>query len=239
MYKITRHYLKKHKYKIALGVPMIFLLASSLSLIRDTEEMRIVSEDNSFVEVGETVTIHVIANADKPVNVIGATVNVPEELIEIVKVSRENSIIDLWSEEPKIKDSSIHFSGGIVNETGFLGEGVVLTVILTPKQEGTANIYLKETSMLAHDGTGMPVTCDNKPITFTIRPESHPNPDVNGDKHVNIFDFGIISARLFMRYERSYDLNLDGKITLADIGVLISNMTTRTQLASLAISFIE
>ena len=51
-----------------------------------------------------------------------------------------------------------------------------------------------------------------------------PNPDVNGDKSVNLFDFGIVSARLFMVYERPYDLNLDGKITIADIGILIANI---------------
>ncbi len=237
MYKIVRHHLRQHKYKIALSVPMIFLVASSLSFIRDTEEMCIISEDTSFVEIGETVTLHVIANADEPVNVIGAVITAPEDLITIENISRENSVIDLWSEEPAIKDSSIHFSGGIVNKTGFLNEGIVLTITLLPIKEGTAVINFEETHMLAHDGTGMDVSCDNSPITLTIRPRSQPSPDVNGDKHVNIFDFGIVSVRLFMTYERAYDLNMDGKITIADIGVLVSNMTTKSQLASLAISW--
>jgi hypothetical protein len=81
---------------------MAVLLASSLSLMRDPNEMCIVPEDNRFVEVGENVTLHVMANADEPVNVIGATISMPHDLLTIDDVSREGSIIDLWAEEPVI-----------------------------------------------------------------------------------------------------------------------------------------
>lgn len=215
---------------------MVFLLASSLSLIRNSEEMCIVPADNRYVEVGEVVTLQVLADANEPVNVISATIVAPEDFIAFKEVSRENSIVDLWSEEPTISTpSTVHFSGGIVQDGGFTGTGVVLTLVIEPLQEGEASIYFEDTKMLAHDGTGMDVGCSNNPVVLSIRPKSHPSPDVNGDKYVNLFDFGIVSARLFMSYERSYDLNLDGKITIADIGVLISNFSSGTRLGSLAI----
>lgn len=236
MIEMVHHQLKKHTYKIAVGVPMVFLIASSLSLVRDTEEMCIVPTDNRYVEVGETVTLQVFADSDVPVNVIGATIVVPPESVTIKDVSRDNSIIDLWSEEPIVSGSStVHFSGGIVQKSGFVGNGLVLTITVEPTQEGEARIYFEDTKMLAHDGTGMEITCSDNPIVLSVRPKSHPSPDVNGDKRVNLFDFGIVSARLFMVYEKSYDLNLDGKITIADIGVLITNIGSGSKLGSLAI----
>ena len=234
MIAMVRHHLKKHKYKIAVGVPMVFLLASSLSLIRNPEEMCIVPSDNRYVEVGEQVTLEVIADADTPINVVSATIVTPPQAITIQDISKEESVITLWSEEPIASDDGkVHFSGGIVRDTGFLGRGLILTV--TPTEAGEANIYFEDTKMLAHDGTGMEVACSENPIVLSVRPKSFPNPDVNGDQHVNIFDFGVISARLFMSYDRSYDLNLDGKITIADIGVLISNISSGSKLGSLAI----
>lgn len=239
MFEMIHHRLKKHSYKIALGVPMIFLLASSLTLVRDSEEMCIVPDDNRYVEVGETVTLHVIANADEPVNVISATITYPTDLITVEYVSRENSIVDLWSEEPSIEDGSgtVHFSGGIVSDDGFLGNGTVITLNTKPKAPGNATIEFADTKMLAHDGTGMEVACGSSPITLSIRPETYPSPDINGDKRVNLYDFGIVSARLFMAYQRPYDLNLDGKIDVGDIGVLLTNMKGTARLGSLAISW--
>lgn len=218
------HRIKKNRVKIALAVPVIFLVASSLSLVRSSDEICLIPKNNTYVEIGETVTLQVTAKADEPINVISGSIVMPASHITIEDMSRENSIIDLWTQEPAILDESkIFFSGGIVNNSGFTGTGVVFEIVLKPTQEGTVEIFFEDSKMLAHDGTGFEVVCGNNPVTLSIRPKEHPTPDVNGDKSVNLFDFGIVSARLFMVYERPYDLNLDGKITIADIGVLIAN----------------
>lgn len=219
------HRIKKNRIKIALAVPVIFLVASSLSLVGNPDKMFLISKDNTFVEIGETVFLQVLAKADEPVNVISGSIVVPSQYTTIENISRENSIIDLWTQEPIITEdeSKIFFSGGIISDSGFTGTGVLFEIVLKPTQEGTIEIYFEDSKMLAHDGTGFEVTCGDTPVTLSIRPKEHPTPDVNGDKSVNLFDFGIVSARLFMAYERPYDLNLDGKITIADIGVLIAN----------------
>ncbi len=233
---MAKYRLRKTKYKILLGIPIVLLLASSLSIVRDSEDMCVVTNDNRYVEVGEEITLQVVANTDKPINAIGGTINIPDELITVKNISQENSIIDLWSEEPTFNNSSITFSGGIVSKDGFTGNGNILTIMVIPKKEGEAQIYFEKSHMLAHDGTGMEVDCINNPMTLIIRPEKQPSPDVNGDKRVNIFDFGIVSARIFMKYKREYDLNLDGKITIADIIILISNLSSGKNLSSMVIS---
>lgn len=204
---------------------MAVLLASSLTLMRDSEEMCIVPEDNTFVEVGETVTLHVFANSDEPINVIGARISAPPELIRITSVRRDDSIIDLWSEEPTIENGHrVHFSGGILREGGFVGTGVVLTIVTQPIAEGRAEILFEDATMLAHDGTGREIECGGNPIILSVRPKEHPSPDVNDDKTVNVFDFGIVSSRLFWAYERTYDLNMDGRISLSDLGIILTNL---------------
>jgi hypothetical protein len=229
-------HLKRHRYTVVVGVPIVVLLASSLSFMRSPEEVCIVPEDNRFVEVGETVTLHVIADAKEPVNVIGATLLIPEESLTVETISREGSIIDLWSEEPVLSEESrIKFSGGIVSPTGFLGNGIVLTLVVTPLAEGETSVSFEDVHMLAHDGTGKEVSCGNNPVTLSVRAAERPSPDLNNDNVVNIFDFGIISSRLFFTYNKEYDLNQDGKITLADIGIVISNMGNNENQGSLAL----
>lgn len=236
MLQMLHHKLKKHKYKIALGIPVVLLLASSLSLSRDAKEMCIIAEDNRYVEVGEVVTLHLTAKADSPINVIGATLQIPTDYVAIEAITQDESIIDLWSEEPILSDSGLlHFSGGIITDTGFSGEGRVLTLVTKPRKEGVATITFTESTMLAHDGTGVEVACETGPITLTIRPASFPSPDVNDDGHITIADFGLVSAKLFGEYERTYDLNLDGKITLSDLGVLFSTVGSTSKLGSLAV----
>jgi hypothetical protein len=237
MLRMIRYHLQRHKYKVVVGVPVVLLIASSLSFMRSAEEVCIVPEDNRFVEVGETVTLHVFAQSDEPVNVIAGTVHIPTDVLRVEDVHTADSIIDLWTEEPSVAEdgASIPFSGGIVTQEGFLGTGSVFTIVVRPIVEGKAELTFTDTTMLAHDGTGMEVTCGQSPITLSIRPSAHPSPDVNGDKVVNIFDFGIVSARLFMAYNALYDLNMDGRITLADIGIIISNIGDGGRMSSLAL----
>lgn len=200
-----------------VGLPMAVLLASSLALVRKPTEMSIVPNDNRFVAVGELVTLQVVAHAEEPINVIGASLKIPEESLTVESVSKENSIITLWSEEPAYTNGAVHFSGGILSPSGFVGSGIVLTVQVRPQRIGDVQVLLEDVHMLAHDGTGSEVTSDISPITLVVRDAAQPSPDVNNDKQVNIFDLGLITANIFLHYEPLYDLNHDGKVSLADI----------------------
>ena len=220
-----RHHLRRHKYKLVVSVPMAVLLASSLTLMRDPEEMCLVPEDNTYVEVGEVVTLHVLAEAEEPINVIGARISVPPDIVRITGVHKDDSIIDLWSEEPTITSGGeVYFSGGVLQENGFSGTGIVLTMTVQALAEGRASFSFDEATMLAHDGTGRDIGCGTNPLTLSVRPKAYPSPDVNDDKTVNLLDFGLVSARIFWSYQKSYDLNLDGKITLADLGIILTNL---------------
>lgn len=237
MFAMIRHHLQRHTYKVAIGLPVVVLLASSLSFMRSTEQVCLVPEDNRYVEVGEEVILHVTAESDEPVNVLSGIIHVPTDMLTLEKVDIADSIITIWVEEPRITntDGQIRFSGGIVDEDGFTGIGNIFSVTVRPKNTGTAIINFDEGTMLAHDGTGREVACTRGPITLSVRPASFSSPDVNNDGQVNIFDFSIVTTRIFMPYNPRYDLNSDGRVTFTDAGIVISNMGTSGALSGLAI----
>jgi hypothetical protein len=130
----------------------------------------------------------------------------------------------LWTEEPTVAEGIVHFSGGIINNEGFLGTGTVLTIHVRPIKAGDAEVSFDEVHMLAHDGTGKEVECGKGPITLSIREADKPTPDVNHDRQVNILDLGLVSANILLKYGSLYDLNGDGQVSLADLLVVFHAM---------------
>lgn len=224
----TLHYhLKRHRYKVLFGAPVILLVASSLSFSRDTENMCLVSDDTQFVQVGESVTMHVVASADEPINVLGGTVSLPTNLVEVDTITRDTSIINLWIEEPVLTEqgAAIRFSGGIVSKGGFTGTGDIFSFTLHTIATGTAEFTFAETHMLAHDGTGTEVTCPGTTMHLVIRDADAPSPDINSDKKLNFYDVGLMTIHLFSSYNPLYDLNHDGTVTMRDMGLLLSTIS--------------
>lgn len=232
---MIRHHLARHHYKIVVGVPVLVLLASSLSFVRDPDQVWIDPDNHSFVEVGEAVRLHITAHATEPINVVGATVAIPTDRIVVDSLSKEGSVIDLWSEEPTQNGSTIHFSGGMLDRLGFQGTGILLTLVIHPTKPGDAVFAFHDVHMLAHDGTGREVQLDTKPITLAVRSRGASSPDVNGDNHVNILDLGLVSAKIFLGYRPLYDLNGDGKVSLADLLIIFNIMTRDSELGSLVL----
>jgi hypothetical protein len=224
MFKMIRHHLRRHTYKIVVGVPIVVLLASSLSLMRDPDEVCIVPADNRYVSVGERVTLEVVAQADEPINVVAAQIALPTQALSLEEMSKEGSFIDLWSEEPREQDGTIHFSGGVTDAGGFIGTGTVLTLTVVPTAVGEATVALGQVQMLAHDGTGRAVECSARPVTLMVREQNTPSPDVNNDRSVNMFDLGLVSANILLGYKPLYDLNNDGKVSMSDAGIVLATI---------------
>lgn len=232
---MVMHHLKRHSYKIAVGVPIAVLLASSLSFTRSADDVCILPEDNHYVEVGELVTLDLRIHADEPINVVSGVARLPLDRVSLSSLATGTSIIDLWTEEPHMdEDGSIRFSGGIVSPDGFFGEGTLARIVVMPTEVGEAVFSFEEGHLFAHDGSGSEVACGTGPTTLMVRPAAHPTPDVNGDKRVNLFDLSLVSSRMFMQYERTYDLNLDGKITVADLSIIFNTFMNASRMGSLA-----
>jgi len=149
----------------------------------------------------------------------------PRDLFQDVRISRENSIINLWIQEPffSVTSSAIEFSGGIQRqEGGFKGTGELISVSLTAAKPGIFRVNVPGATVLAHDGRGTDVTGKRTGTVLHIREKGRPTPDLNGDGTINLLDAGVFVFNLGRPYNSAYDLNQDSKVNWADFDILRS-----------------
>ncbi len=220
-----------------MGVPIAVLLASSLSVVRTPEYVSLVPESTRFIAAGEDVPLDIVVTADEPINTIAGTFVSAHPSVSVVAVETDQSVIDLWQTPPQVEAHKVPFAGGTLAEGGLVGSAVALRVHVVASEPGRYTVGIADATLLAHDGRGTPLSVSSAPLTLIVRTAERPSPDVNGDRVVNLFDFGIVSGRVFRTYEAKYDLNHDGKISLTDVAIIINTMADDSRLGSFALLF--
>jgi len=212
-----------HRHKIMFGTPIIFLLLLHGNTTVGGESFSFSLTESPFREVGDEITVTLNVRAETPLNAVGGKIAYPTTLMEISSIQSERSIIDLWSEEPFISPDigSIDFSGGILREGGFVGEGNIVSVTFKALAEGTAVISLSDGMLLAHNGAGTNSMRNATGGEIAIRARGTPSPDINNDGQLSMSDINSEYLSLFRDYDQRYDLNQDNKLTWADVRTLI------------------
>ncbi|MBX4215999.1 hypothetical protein KW797_03545 [Candidatus Parcubacteria bacterium] len=119
---------------------------------------------------GATFPLRVrVSSTDEAMNAVSGTVVFPEDLLEVVSLSKADSIISLWVQEPSYSNANgtVNFEGIVLNP-GFTGSaGRILTIQFRAKARGQANINFTSSSVLANDGKGTNIltTTGNSQIT--------------------------------------------------------------------------
>lgn len=118
------------------------------------------SPSSKSVDVGNIVNVSVIVNSGgEAINSADATINFPNDLLEVVSVSKSGSIFSMWVEEPSFSNAGgvISFSGGVPNP-GFNGSsGKVIGIVFKVKNKGNASVVFSTASVRANDGLGTDV----------------------------------------------------------------------------------
>lgn len=224
-----REFVRKHKRKIFLWLSalILFFVVSPTflgELVTKRATLFFAPDDGSF-SIGDTISIDVMVESPNlAINVVGATLYIPNDQMEIVSVSNEDSIITLWVEEPSFsnKFNIVKFSGGTTREGGFRGSGKVATIVVRATRAGRAEIQFVDATVFAHDGKGTPVLDMASHARYMIRDIQPPSPDLNGDGSIDFSDVGILFSRFGLSYDVRYDLNQDGGIGVSDFSVLFS-----------------
>ncbi|TSC57121.1 MAG: Uncharacterized protein Greene041679_430 [Parcubacteria group bacterium Greene0416_79] len=136
------------------------------------------SPSSAAVMQGETVSVNVIvASADRAMNAASGLVSFPNDLLEVVSVSKANSIATLWVEEPSFSNAigTVSFEGVVLNP-GFTGAaGRILTISFRGKSEGFAKLVFSSGSVLANDGLGTEILSGTSGTSIAIkRPTAAP-----------------------------------------------------------------
>jgi len=121
-------------------------------------------------QIGEIFAVKLKLDTDFPINAAQCEIYFPPEKLEVLSISKENSIFSLWPDQPSFSNitGKISFSGGKPTP-GFKGVGEIMTVNLKAKQKGLASLMFGEARILADDGKGTDILSFIKEAKFLIQ----------------------------------------------------------------------
>lgn len=123
--------------------------------------------------VGRSFTVDVdVSSADQAMNAAAGTISFPIGTLQVISISRANSIMTLWVQPPSFSnnDGVINFQGIAVNP-GFQGNaGQIIAVTFLAKSAGSASLSFLSGSVLANDGKGTNITDGMQGANITVAP---------------------------------------------------------------------
>lgn len=233
-YKRAKNSTTTVRYMFPLILGMFAILTAS-----------VVSSDKSYIKLvpskttvmsGESFYIDVFVNAHVPVNAIDVSVDFSSDKVEISGIDTGNSVLTIWTQEPKIENKTIRFSGGTFKR-GFIGEHLIGTINVKAKYSGQTEFLVSDASLLAGDGQGSPVIVDksnsNAKTSFYIYDQNEDpakitanlkvviNADIDGDGNVSLRDISTFMANWSSK-STTYDFNSDGKMNFIDFSIILA-----------------
>lgn len=120
---------------------------------------------------GQEFTVKVtIDPKGKSVNASDGTISFDSSALSVARISKDGSVFSLWTAEPAFSNSAgtVSFSGG--TPTAFSNSGTVISIVFTPKKEGSAALSFTKGAILAADGKGTDVYENGGTANLTIGP---------------------------------------------------------------------
>ena len=134
----------------------LLLAAVSLPIYAQAATLSLSPQFASYT-VGSLIPVNVyVSSLDQAMNAVSAAVSFPKDKLDVVTLSKDGSIINLWVRDPSISATlgRVSFSGIVLNP-GFTGSGgKLMTIVFRAKAPGAALINFDSGSVLANDGLG-------------------------------------------------------------------------------------
>lgn len=137
------------------GRVLLFTLVTLFSISRAHASDLVISPSTGTYQVGKNFSVSIVlTNNQEAINAVSAVATFSSDTLDVVSISKSNSILTMWAEEPTFSNSSSKITmDGIVLNPGFSGsQGKVLTITFRAKKKGTGNVLLNAGSILANDG---------------------------------------------------------------------------------------
>ncbi len=221
----------RYAFSLLFLLSIVFGLASVIS----SKQSEIVLETSSReVEKGENFTISVYAVANTPVNAVSLHINFPTETTEVLGIDKGQSVITLWTSDPRIENGVVILEGGTYRK-GFIGKHLIATINARAKEAGQASFVTKTASLLAGDGRGTELSTDiSSAGKTTLKIGSSESDsltgeatlvlitDINNDGAVTIDDIGTFMGE-WVRQNNRYDFNDDGSMNFRDFSIILAS----------------
>ncbi len=203
---------------------------------------------NSF-SIGDTINLVLVVNSpSQAMNTVGGTILFDSQKLQLTNISKANSIISLWVEDPSVSISnsiggSIVFLGGITSP-GFIGnQGQIVSVSFKVIGTGNTSITVSNPQVLANDGQGTDLLALMTPSQIVVKgPIKIASTDINNDGKVDITDFSVVLSNYGKKVPvasvsspatpavtllASSDFNSDGIVDIRDISILLSRFSIK------------
>jgi hypothetical protein len=128
------------------------------------------------VTVGQAFTVSAyVSSSDRAMNAASGDISFPSNKLQVLSLSRKNSILNLWIREPSFTNSisggDVHFEGIALNP-GFTGTGGnLITITFEAVGVGEAPVSFSSGAVLANDGSGTNILDDMQLADITISPK--------------------------------------------------------------------
>jgi len=179
---------------------------------------------NETPVINEPFSVNLHLTASEAVNVFTGILLFDTAQLEIAAIDYNTSVADLWAEEPWYNngEGTLTFTGGITRPGGFTGTEDIIRVTFKPKALGESIITMNNIRILKHDGLGTdaPVPSPLETI-FTITSNTLPPEALNENLAVDSPRLLILPAKA------NIDLNQDGKQTIADTSIFMTQFATQ------------
>jgi len=217
----------------ALGASVITGVSGSyIKLVPSTQQLA----------AGESFSIDIYAVATVPVNALDISIRFDPEAITVTSVDQGQSVITLWTTEPKVQNDTIIMAGGTYRR-GFIGEHFIATIEARTLKAGQTEFAIKGGTLLAGDGSGTPISLsrskmDERQSVVIYNQGEDPgrivaevsvgiNADIDGDGVVSLRDVSIFMSAWYSGQEQ-YDFNSDGRMNFIDFSIVLARSFFRS-----------
>ena len=166
--------------KAKISIIALFLFLSLIALHAHAANLNFSPASGTYAE-GSTFSVSVsVVSPTQSINAVSGTITFPNDKLQVVSISKSNSIVSFWSPGfPSFSNSagSVSFEGVIFNP-GYVGaNGKIITIIFKTKASaGSASVVFGRGSVLANDGQGTEVisSLGSAVFSLTARPIAEP-----------------------------------------------------------------
>lgn len=147
---------------------IIFVVFNSTTVFANSASL-FIDKKVSNIQEGEQITLDVnVKSNDQAINAVSGIVIFPSEMLRMVSISKDNSILNIWTRNPSIQRNQISFEGVVLNP-GYQGNnGNIFRVTFEAKKHGLAVISFSNGAILANDGVGTNIVSSLKSTSFNI-----------------------------------------------------------------------
>jgi uncharacterized membrane protein len=202
LYKMRKKRARTIRHTFSFASVAVAALLAAVLLTQETSYIRL-ETNKSDISAGDRFTVDVFVGAQDSVNAIDIKIAYPENRVKVLGIDTGESVISIWTEDPRVENGQILLSGGTFRR-GFVGDHLIARVNFEALTDGRAEFSVANQTLLAGDGSGSTVdNVDNSSVAV-----------------VSIGESGVIAEDLVLSFIT--DIDGDGSVTLTDVETFVS-----------------